>query len=240
MAVPVDNRVDAPGVCGDIEGAPLLKGRVLAQVPHEDDEIRARVPRAVHGLLDGGAELISCLATIKAVDVIPQRVHKTGRCGGGDSVRRTDTDKGHLCVAVLHHSVRLKDELPRHGVLEVAGDIAALQVFSEVLELAHAVVELMVAGDGDVITHRVHDLDEVAAVGDGPDDRALHRVPCVHQSNVGICLFHFIPVERQSRIPDILIHAAVNIIGVDDHDVLVRHGRVGRDAEKRRQQQNRK
>ncbi len=42
--VPVDNRVDAPGVCGDIEGAPLLKGRVLAQVPYDDDEIRARVP----------------------------------------------------------------------------------------------------------------------------------------------------------------------------------------------------
>lgn len=59
---------------------------------------------------------------------------------------------------------------------------------------------------------------------DRADGRSLNGIPSVHQSHIGRLLLHLLFVERQPGITDVVVHPAVHIIGIQNHNVMIDQG----------------
>lgn len=99
-------------------------------------------------------------------------------------------------------------------------------------ELIHAVIELMVAGNGRIVLDVVHDVNDILALGERTDNIALNVVARIHEQIRAL-------VQRCDL--GILLVVAVNIVGVQNGDVFLggggidRHGK-GKDHRHRQQQ----
>ena len=105
----------------------------------------------------------------------------------------------------------------------------------------------MVAEGGVVIAHLVHDVHQVAAVGQGANGLALDGVAGVYQHDMLMGFLHGVFVGSQVGIPHGVfwgtgVHAAVHIVGVENHDVVrlfasgESHGRQRREYQHQCQQ----
>ena len=232
VGVTVDEGVKAGGVGNDFLAHPGRGLLVDAEMAEADDIIGARGLGCVDGLLHRLVEVSAVVALAEAIDVIAVGILEVGRGGLGKGLRRADADKRDLHALDLEHLISVEVGL---AVLagEVCGDIGILrQILGNVQELIHAIVELMIAGNGSIVLEVVHDVDDVLALGERADHAALNMVARIHEQ---------IRVLVQRCDLGILLVVAVNIVGVQNGDVFLggggidRHGK-GKDHRHRQQQ----
>ena len=200
-----------------------------------DDIIGARGLGRIDGLLHRLVEVSAVVALAEAIDVIAVGILEVGRGGLGKGLRRADADERDL------HALDLEDLIGvevRRAVLagEVGGEIRVLgQILGNVQELIHAVIELMVAGNGRIVLEVVHDVNDVLALGERTDDIALNVVARIHEQ---------IRVLVQRCDLGIGLIAAVDVVGVQDGDIFLGCGGVDRHSQREdhrhRQQQGQK
>ena len=232
VGVTVDEGVKAGGVGNDFLAHPGGGLLVDAEMAEADDIIGARGLGRVDGLLHRIVEVSAVIALAEAIDVVAVGVLEVGRGGLGKGLRRADADERDL------HALDFKDLIGVEVGLavlagEVGGDVGILrQILGNVQELVHAIVELMVAGNGSIVLEVVHDVDDVLALGERADHAALNMVARVNEQIRAL-------VQRCDL--GILLVVTVNIVGVQNGDVLLggggidRHGK-GKDHRHRQQQ----
>ena len=219
VGVAVDEGVKAGGVGNDFLAHPGGGLLVDAEMAEADDIIGARGLGRIDGLLHRLVEVSAVVALAEAEDVVAIGVLEVGGGGLGEGLRRADADKRDLHALDLEHLISVEVGL---AVLagEVCGDIGILrQILGNVQELVHAIVELMVAGNGSIVLEVVHDVDDVLALGERADHAALNMVARVNEQ---------IRVLVQRCDLGILLIVAVNIVGVQNGDVLLGCGGVDR------------
>ena len=232
VGVAVDEGVKAGGVGNDFLAHPRRGLLVDAEMAEADDIIGARGLSRIDGLLHRIVEVSAVVALAEAIDVVAVGVLEVGGGGLGKGLRRADADERDLHALDLEHLISVEVGL---AVLagEVCGDIGILrQILGNVQELIHAIVELMIAGNGSIVLEVVHDVDDVLALGERADHAALNMVARIHEQ---------IRVLVQRCDLGILLVVAVNIVGVQNGDVFLegggidRHGK-GKDHRHRQQQ----
>ena len=185
----------------------------------------------IHGLLHGGVEVSALVALAEAVDVVALGVLEVGGGGLGEGLGGVDAHVAHAHVTVVNHLVGVQNGIPLQ-VGEVAAQVGVLRLLlGQGQEVVHTVVELMVAGDGEIIANLVHDVHDVGPLGQGADGAALDGVARIHQGHVlgAVLGLHLGLVGRHTGVahvghgPGLLIghrvDPAVHIVGVQDHDL---------------------
>ena len=176
----INEDVDAGSVGNDGLGLPDIGGAGVAQVAQGDHIVRTFSLGGVNGLLHGGIEVLAVVALLEAVDVLALVVLEVGRGGLDKGLGGVDAHIGNLHVAVGQHLVGLEDGLTVQ-VGEVGADVGILRLLrGQGQEVVHAVIELMVAGDCQVVAHLVHDLHDGGAFGQGADGTALDGIASVN------------------------------------------------------------
>ncbi|SCJ02825.1 Uncharacterised protein [uncultured Flavonifractor sp.] len=247
VGVPVDQHVDAGGVGNHLGGGPGGALLVHAQVPQRHHVVGALCLGRVYRLLHHVIQVLALVALAEAVDIVPRGVLEIGRGGLGEGLRRIDAHVADLHVAVGQHLIAVQHRLPLQ-VGEVGAQIGILRLLPrQGQEVVHAVVKLVVARNGQIVAHLVHDLHDVRALGQRPDGAALDGVAGIHQRHVlrAVGRLHGGLIRGHARIADVghlpcvvlgLINAAVYVVGVQDYDLaalracgvaLCRHGRYG-------------
>ena len=223
VGVTVDEGVKAGGVGNDFLAHPGGGLLVDAEMAEADDIIGARGLGRVDGLLHRIVEVSAVIALAEAIDVIAVGILEVGRGGLGKGLRRADADERDLHALDLEHLVSVEVGL---AVLtgEVGGEIRVLgQILGNVQELIHAVIELMVAGNGRIVLEVVHDVNDVLALGERTDDIALNVVARIHEQ---------IRVLVQRCDLGIGLIAAVDVVGVQDGDIFLGCGGVDRHGQR--------
>jgi len=163
VGVPVDQHVDAGGVGNHLGGGPGGALLVHAQVPQRHHVVGALRLGRVYRLLHHVIQVLALVALAEAVDVVPRGVLEIGRGGLGEGLRRVDAHVADLHVAVGQHLIAVQHRLPLQ-VGEVGAQIGILRLLlCQGQEVVHAVVKLVVARNGQIVAHLVHDLHDVRA-----------------------------------------------------------------------------
>ena len=79
----------------------------------------------------------------------------------------------------------------------------------------------MVAGDGDTVTHPVHQVDDGFPLGDGTDGFAPDAVPFVNKNDLVPLRQQILPYLLQTGVAKALVDATVDVAGVKDHNIPV-------------------
>ena len=191
---------------------------------NQDHVLGAFGADAVHRLLHGLVQSLAGLVLEEAVNKITRFIHEIGGRGGTEGVRRRHADKPDLDAVKFPDGIGLENQLA--FLVEVAADIFVFCPFRQLQELLHAVIEIMVAGNGDVISHFVHDIDNRFAAGHGAHRFALQGVTVVHQQDI-IVLRKIFLCDNQAGIAPVRVNTAVNITGKQNHQ---RFGQCGRSS----------
>ncbi len=160
----VDHGVNPARIFCDGFAAPDGNGAVLAEMSQKDDEIGAFFARGVHLRLHGIIKKFPRFIFFETVNIFARIVFEMGGIGGNKCLRCGDADKGDCFSVRFHDFIRFENELARACIGEIAAVIAAFQIFGQFEEIAHAVIEFMIAGDGEIVIGDIHKLDEIDAV----------------------------------------------------------------------------
>ena len=225
VGVAIQHHINAAGVHNDIRGGPGLAVRLDAQVRHGDDILGTFLAGGVHSALYGGIQLLAGIILHKAVDIVAVPILEVGGGGGGDGLGGGNADKGDLYAVGFLDDIGLQ-----HGVAvlvyKVAADVVKVGLFNQLIELVHAVVELMVAGGGYIVAQLVHDVDDVLALGKGANGVTLNGVAVIYQQDFIACGQQRTLGGGKALVAHAILDAAVGVIGVQDHDVFGRGGRI--------------
>ena len=184
-----------------------------------DHILRALRSGVIHRLLYRVVNGLAGIILQEAVNELSVFILEIGRCGTGQRLRRSHADKAKLLPGQLADHIGLEDQLAL--VVEVAADIRKVCLFRQLEETLHAVVKLMVAGDGDAVAHVVHQFDQRVALGHRTDRLALDVVAVVHENDVVALGDQIVADLLQSGIAEALVDAAVDIAGIEDDDIAV-------------------
>ena len=224
VGVAVQHHVDAGGVGNDLGGHPGRTLGVLTQVSQGHHILGASLAGGIHGVLHLVIEGLAVLVLAEAIDVLALVVLEVGGGGLGQGLGSGDAHIGHVHIAVGDHGVGLQNGLAV-GVHKVTADIGVLSlVLGDVQEGIHAEIKLMVAGDGNVVAHVVHDVHDPAALGQGTQDAALDGVAVVHQGDVvgAVFGFHLSLIGGDGGIGHTVVAGAVDVVGVENHNAVIR------------------
>ena len=223
VAVAVQEGIDAGGVGNDVGVGPGSTGFLVAHMAQGHHVLGARFPGSVNGGLHGVVDALTGVVLHEAVDVVAIIVLEVLGGGGGDGLGGGDAHEGHLHAVKFLDDVGLEDKLP--FLIEVAADVGEAGLPGQLQEPVHAVVELVVAGDGNVIAYAVHQGDDGVAGGHGAHRLALDGVAVVHQQHMA-GLLQAVADGHQAGIAEALIDAAVDIAGEQNHQVLLHLGGI--------------
>ena len=84
----------------------------------------------------------------------------------------------------------------------------------------------MVAGGGYIVAQLVHDVDDVLALGKGANGVTLNGVAVIYQQDFIACGQQRTLGGGKALVAHAILDAAVGVIGVQDHDVFGRGGRI--------------
>ena len=101
-------------------------------------------------------------------------------------------------------------------MIEVGADVRVLRPLGQSEEAVHAVVELVVAGDGDLVARGVHQVDDGFALAERADRLALDGVAVVNEDHVVASGQQGIADLLQTGVAEALVDAAVNVAGEED------------------------
>ena len=240
MAVTVKPCVNAADVRNHIAVHPRGALCLVAYVPHDDYVISTFGAGGVNGFLHGVVNAFAGLILQKSIDVVAAVVHEVTRSRRAEGIRCGHADEGDLHAADLFHEPRLKDQLALF--VEVAADVRELGLFGKLQEAVHAIIKLVVAGDGHIIAHDVHDIDNGLAFGHGADGLALNSVAVIDEEHV-VILGEVFLYGIEACITPALVDAAVDVAGKEDENILILSLRKGAGAvkadEQRREETNR-
>ena len=79
----------------------------------------------------------------------------------------------------------------------------------------------MVSEYSDIITDQIHQINNVFSFGKIGSIAALNGISGVCKDDMSMLRLHFALIEHQTVIADMLINAAVNIIRIQNHDVIL-------------------
>ena len=191
--MPVDHHVDALAARNQRVAAPLAGLTGLPQMRQQHHEFRARcasfVDGALHCLCQFAARFVFAEPVYAGVVVVaaPERARRRRRKRGG----RGDAHERHAhrpaCwERILFYGARVEHKRGRAGAVvgEVAAEVFRVRASNQVVELRHAVVELVVAGDDDIVAAFVHDIDERLTLRNRAHHLSLHGVARVYQRDV--------------------------------------------------------
>ena len=242
VRVAVKERINTRGMRDDF-GAHVGRAAFLnAHMPHGNDVRCAFRARRIHRGLHRRVELIARFILHEAVDEVAFLVLEVDGRGGGNRVRGSHADKSDF------HAVKFLDDVGRENQRiaagEVRGDVGEIRLLGQFEEVLHAVIKFMIAGDGDVVADRVHQLNDGASLGQCADGFALNRVAIIDKHHMVVCL-QAVAHIRHTRVAPALVNAAVDVTGKEHHNVLgQRGGCVFRESSAAQQhgehQQNRK
>ena len=233
VGVAVEHGVDAVGLGDDRVAPPDGGAPALTEVGEKDHVVgRGVVAGAIHGGLHRADQGVARLVDGEVVDEVAVGVLEVlgaaARLGRGDA---HVGDADHVGAdGVLDDVVGRKDAGAR-SVGEVAageGEALGLDVLDEGLD---AVVEVMVAGGGDVVAGRGHGLGGEGAVAQLVGDAALRDVARVGERDevcaVELALGGNIVLEGGvAELVAPVCEGAVQVVGGDDDD-LAGGGGVG-------------
>ena len=222
MGMAVEHGVDTVGILDDSLGGPIFSCAFHAQVCNGDNIFRAFGLSRIDGGLDSLIQSSAVLVLAEVVDEVAVVVLEVGGRGLHEALRSGNADERDLRSAVIHDLIRLIADVARAlaGVLEVAGQILILGQLCQLSEAGELEIELMVAERCEIIADLVHDVDQIGACGQQTDGLALNCVAAVNKRDKVVRLFHFGLVCRNAGIAQTVAHAAVNVVGVQDHNVV--------------------
>ena len=228
VGVAVDEGVQAGGVGNDILRGPGLGRSVDTQMAQSNDVVRTGCISRVNGFLHIGIERAAVRTAGNAVDVIAVLILEIGGGGLGERLGGGDADDGNVGVTESEHLVAVQHVVPAHAVLflvEVARQVGIICPFVRDLDTAvHAVVELVVAQSGGVITGGVHQLDDGLALVHGAVGSALGMVAGVQQQDVfPACrqvFFHCSDIGIGDAFASGVVDVSMDIVGIENHDVV--------------------
>ena len=219
VTVAVQHGVDAGGVFEHLrigEGDDII---LVAQMPQQNDVIRALGTGVIHRALNGGIQVGAVVVLHESVDQAAVFIQEGTRRGGEQHLWRGDAHKGQL------YAVKFPDDIGRKQQLslpvEVAADVGEVCRLRQVQEALDAVVELVIAGDGDIIAQPVHHMDDRLALGQKAHGFALYGVAVVNQQHVAALALKLVFDSHQPHVPKALVHTAVDVAGEQHHDILL-------------------
>ena len=204
----VDEEINAVDLFQQIHGAVALGLVVNAQVAQADNVLAALRLQGVHLLLGAVEHLLA-----------GQEGHalNLGGMGLGGGLRGVQAEEADLgAVGGGEHLVGLKGHLA--VVQHVGGHDGELSVLGQLGQVLIAVVELMVAGGGQIVARQVHQFHGRGALGRADHGFTLAEIAGVHQQDVGASGLK--GVLQRSGL-GIAGNGAVNVVGVQDHDAAL-------------------
>ena len=224
MAVAVKQRVNAGRIGNHIGIGPRTAIRLVAQMRHRDDIRRALGARAVHRALHSSIQLFAGFILHKAIYEFARFVLEVLGRGRGQRLGRGHADKGDLNAVKRFDHIRRKHQFAL--LVEVGADVGELRSLRQFQEAIHAIVKLMVARNGDVVAHSVHQLHIGAAGGHRTNRFALNGVAIVNQQHMVARRLHRVADGRHAYIAKALLNAAMHVAGKEHHHVLLKAGRL--------------
>ena len=217
MGMAVDDQIQPGQPSNDRIGTKLLRDRVVAaEVRNEDHIVRPGLTHLIDGLLQPRAQPVSRLVGQKVVHRLAGLVQNVTDDGFGKGIRRDRADKADLQITGLQNAPGLKHRLAARDA-EIGAGIAAGQFLGAAVQHLDPVVELMVARHSEVVAEAVHHFDDLGALGDGPDGRALDGVASIDQQHVVIDLLELFLIQCQAVVADVVLKRHMHVVGVQDH-----------------------
>ena len=157
MAVAVQEGVDPVGMGDHIRVSPGAALFFISQVTQHDHIFRALFSRIVHSGLHGIVYALPRLILEERVDKLTVFILEKCGLGRRDRSGSRHADKTDLSPPDLPDDIRVKHIFAL--VLEIAGNIFELCLFSKRKEIVHTIVKLMITGYGYTVAHLVHEIN---------------------------------------------------------------------------------
>ena len=234
MRMTVNDAVYAGRVLGDIFTAPLRRRAVHAQMPNYKDIICALLAGSVDIFLQLLIKLLAARILAEAVNIFSLSILEKSRRRGGQSLRRRCTDEGHLLILKLHQLIAGQHLLFRAQIHKVRAVIASLLLRHQLQEACHAIIKFMVAGNAEVIAYCVHNVHYGLACRQLAQRSALNRIACIHQRHVRRLCQRILFQLRQTGKANVIVHAAVNVIRMQNHNIMLQRPSQQRSGKRHR------
>ena len=179
----VNHRIDAACRPHDRRAAPNGNRIARAEMPDQDDEIRAVCPRLVHRFLDGRIERRARLVLPETVHIVAVRILKKCRRGGNERLRRRHPDESDSFPVRFHRLASGKYRLSRREIREIRTEIPAGKLLRQLEETRHPVIKIVIAGRGKIVIGRGEERHHVLPFGKFPDGPALDGIAVLHQKD---------------------------------------------------------
>ena len=218
VGVAVDEGVKAGGLGDDILASPRSGGGIVAQVTQSDDIVGVLSLRGV----DGSLHIFVQGVAVDGIEPVGLRlVHEVGRRRLRDGFGRGDTDDGDLLAADGEDLIRIEDSRAVINLAEVRRQVGEAALLGDLERALHAVVELMVAEGGRVVTGSGHHLDDLLALIERAVSGALNVVARIEQEDAGCDLRGLRLQIGNVVVGQSLIDIGVDVVGVIDDDLIV-------------------
>ena len=146
-------------------------------------------------------------------------VPEIGGIGRGQGLRRCDAYKGDLFSGRLYDLVGLEHQLS--FFIKIAADIGIFRLVRQFQEPVCSIIEFMIAGNGHIVVHGIHQVDHCFALADRAQGFPLDGIAVIHQDGRIPLRLQRIPDLTEPCKPEALCRAAVDITRVEDHDIAV-------------------
>ena len=217
MAVTVEPGINTRGVSDDIAVHPGRALGFIAQVGQNNHIVCTFSAGIVHGLLYSGIKGFAGVVLQEAVDEFSLGIHEVtgrGRTQGHGSTYAHERD---------FHAVEFLDDVGLEDqftfLVEVTAEVGEFSFLCQGKKAIHTIVKLMVAGNGEIITDSIHDIDDAFTGGHGADGFTLDGVTVIHQHDIVVSGQAFLHRIKAGITPS-LINAAMHVTGEQDNQVL--------------------
>ena len=179
VAVAVQHCGDSCGVGNHIRVRKGLALVLVSQVGEKNDVVNPFRGHVIHGFLHSGVKLLTGFVSQEVAVELAFVVPEVLRVGGPERFRGGYTDKADLSAADFLDQIGREDLDPVPK--KIAADIGEIGLGDQFQQVVHAVVEVMVAGNGHVVAHGIHDGQDRFPGCQRSGSFPLIVVPVVHQ-----------------------------------------------------------
>lgn len=202
--------------------APMRVCRSVHPLAQMGEQHHYRSPLAAGGVhlpLHAGGEFLLTEGVGPVAEVVLEVYGRRSRHRSGSG----NPHKSHGEVAVATHLVAVEQLFAAGYVDKIAAQRMRVELAQSVHQVGHPEVELMVADGHIVVTHGVHQSDDIAAMGDGPHHRPREEVARGDNADVGSLGGNPVAQTCDDRIA---VDGAMRVRLIEDDDVVVVDNRL--------------